>query len=86
MDELDSRTGIYTVRNGVRQEIRIEHPDFRMLDIYASWTPQRRLKASADMMRAARRIMTAGVRQQHPDWSDQDVRREVARRYLGYRD
>jgi hypothetical protein len=86
MHELDSRTGIFTIRNGVREEIRIERPDHRMLDIYASWTPQRRLKAVADMMRAAREIMTAGVRQQNPHWSDAEVRKEVARRHLGYRD
>ncbi len=86
MQELDSRTGIFTTRNGVREEIRIERPDFRLLEIYASWTPARRMKAVADMMRAAREIMTAGVRQQHPDWSDAEVKREVARRYRGHGD
>jgi hypothetical protein len=86
MQELDSRTGIFTTRNGVREEIRIERQDYRLLDIYASWTPARRLKAVADMMRAARETMTAGVRQQHPDWSDAEVKREVARRYRGYGD
>lgn len=85
MQEPDSRTGIFTVRNGVRQEIRIERPDHRMLDIYASWTPQRRLRAVADMMRAAREMMTAGVRHQYPEWSDAEVKLEVARRHLGYR-
>lgn len=85
MREPDSRTGIFTVRNGVREEIRIERPDHRMLDIYASWTPQRRLKAAADMAREARAIMTAGVRQQNPEWSEAEVMTEVARRHLGYR-
>lgn len=78
MRELDSRTGIFTTRNGVREEIRIEHADYRLLDIYASWTPERRLQAVADMMRAARETMTAGVRQQHPDWTDAEVKREVS--------
>lgn len=86
MRELDSRTGIFTTRNGVREEIRIERADYRLLDIYGSWTPARRLKAVADMMRAAREVMTAGVRQQHPDWTDAEVKREVARRYGGYGD
>jgi hypothetical protein len=86
MHEPDSRTGFFWTRNGVREEIRIERPDFRLLDIYASWTPERRLKAVADMMRTARQTMTAGVRQQHPDWSDAEVKREVARRHRGYRD
>ena len=83
MNERDSRTGIFRTRHGVRQEIRIEHPDHRMLEIYASWTPYRRLQAVADMMRAVREIMTAGVRHQHPEWSDDEVRREVARRHRG---
>lgn len=86
MREPDTRTGIFTTRNGVREEIRIERPDYRLLDIYASWTPARRLDAVAEMMRAAREIMTAGVRQQHPGWTEAEVRREVARRYRGYRD
>jgi hypothetical protein len=86
MWEPDTRTGIFTTRNGVREEIRIERPDYRLLDIYASWTPERRLNAVADMMRAAREIMTAGVRQQHPDWTEAEVKREVARRYRGHRD
>lgn len=86
MQELDSRTGIYTTPNGVREEILIERPDHRMLDIYASWTPQRRLRAVADMMRAAREMMAAGVRHQYPEWSEAEVRKEVARRHLGYRD
>ncbi|HEY0015647.1 MAG TPA: hypothetical protein VGC13_04990 [Longimicrobium sp.] len=86
MRELDSRTGIFTMRNGVREEIRIERADDRLLDIYSSWTPARRLKAVADTMRAAREVMTAGVRQQHPDWTDAEVKREVARRYRGYGD
>lgn len=86
MQEMDSRTGIFTVRNGIREEIRIERPDYRLLDIYASWTPAKRLKAVADMMRAARDVMTAGVRQQHPEWSDAQVKREVARRHRGYGD
>lgn len=55
-----------------------------MLDIYASWTPQRRLKAVADMAREAREVMTAGVRQQNPGWSEAEVKKEVARRHLGY--
>lgn len=86
MHEPDSGTGIFTTRNGVRHEIRIERPDHRMLDIYASWTPQRRLQAVADMGREAREIMTAGVRQQNPGWSEAEVKQEVARRYLGYRE
>jgi hypothetical protein len=85
MHEPDSGTGIFTIRNGVRHEIRIERPDHRMLDSYASWTPQRRLRAVADMGREARELMTAGVRQQNPGWSEAEVKKEVARRYLGYR-
>lgn len=85
MQEPDSRTGIFTMRNGVLEEIRIEPPDYRMLEIYASWTPQRRLKAMAEMMKEARDVMAAGVRQQNPGWSEAEVKREVARRHLGYR-
>ena len=43
-------------------------------------TPTERLQIGFDMWRAARKLVAAGVRQQHPDWSDDEINREIARR------
>jgi len=51
-----------------------------MVAIYQQKTPTERLEIGFSMWRAARKLAEAGVRHQHPDWSDHDVTREVARR------
>jgi len=43
-------------------------------------TPAQRLEAVNTMWRTARRLVTAGVRTQHPDWGDDRIDREVAKR------
>lgn len=84
MENKDARTGIWTTRNGRREEIRIQHPDWDMLDIYASWTPQQRIRAVDEMMRSARKMLSSAIHGEHPEWTEEQVRREVARRILGH--
>jgi len=43
-------------------------------------TPTDRLSTLDGLWRSARAFVLAGVRAQHPDWSDDLVMREVARR------
>ena len=59
--------------------------DDELVGIYRSWTPAQRLKASDDMMRFTRSLLWGVLRAEHPDWSEEDIRREVARRILGSR-
>ena len=51
-----------------------------MAAIYRRKTPTERLQIGFGMWRAARKLVAAGVRHQHPDWSDDNVTREIARR------
>ena len=51
-----------------------------MAAIYRQKTPTERLQIGFGMWRAARKLVAAGVRHQHPDWSDDNVTREIARR------
>lgn len=51
-----------------------------MAAIYRQKTPTERLQIGFDMWRAARKLVAAGVCDQHPDWSDEEVSREIARR------
>jgi Rv0078B-related antitoxin len=46
-------------------------------------TPAERIAMTADANETARKLAAAGIRHDHPDWSQRDVEREVARRMLG---
>ncbi len=51
-----------------------------MAAVYRQKTPTERLQIGFDMWRSARKMVAARVHQQHPDWSDDEANREVARR------
>ena len=51
-----------------------------MADVYRQKTPAERLQIGFAMWRAARKLIEAGVRRQHPEWSDDLVSGEIARR------
>ena len=50
--------------------------------IYRRMTPEQRLKVAEGLYWSARKLKTAGVRSQHPDWSDAQVHAEVNRLFL----
>ncbi|HYH79971.1 MAG TPA: hypothetical protein VEX86_09235 [Longimicrobium sp.] len=82
MDRADNRTGIFHTINGETREIVVERPDRRLLEIYSSWTPAQRLQAAAEQTRYMLQALAAQLQSLHPDWSPQQVNREVARRQL----
>jgi len=49
-------------------------------------TGDRRLKVAERLYWSARKLKAAGVRSQHPDWSEQQVRAEVNRLFLHARE
>ena len=51
-----------------------------MVEVVRNMTPSERLEVGFGMWRSARRLTTAAVRHQHPDWNEGKVKREVARR------
>jgi hypothetical protein len=51
-----------------------------MADVYRQKTPAERLQIGFGMWRAARRLVESGIRRQHPEWSDDLVNGEIARR------
>jgi Rv0078B-related antitoxin len=81
--EKNNRTGIFTTINGERREIVIELLDPKQGEIYRSWTPAQRLRAAADLCRFARQLMRNQIQSLNPEWSPEQVEREVARRTLG---
>jgi hypothetical protein len=59
---------------------QIEVVDEAMAAILRQKTPAERIAMAAAAHRTARQILTARVRAQHADWTDEQVQREVARR------
>jgi hypothetical protein len=61
---------------------RIEVVDDAMAAIYRSKTIAERIAIACDAHRTARLMITASVQHLHPDWSAEQVQKEVARRLL----
>ncbi len=61
----------------------IEIPDERISRILRTKTIAERVAMIADANDTARLIAAAGIRHLHPNWSEDQVQREVARRMLG---
>jgi len=51
-----------------------------MAKVYRQKTSAERLQIGFSMWRAARKLVECGVRRQHPEWSDDQVNGEIARR------
>ena len=66
----------------LRNRPRIEAIDREYAAILAAKTPAERVGMVGEANRMARILAECGVRYLHPDWSDDEVRAEVARRML----
>lgn len=60
----------------------IELVDDRVAAALRSKTPAERLAMCFDAEKLVRLLMAAGIRYQHPDWDEEQVQWEVARRFL----
>ena len=63
-----------------------DDPSPEQIAIYRQMPGARRLKLAERMFWEARRLKTAGVRHQHPEWQEQQVIAEVNRIFLNVRD
>jgi hypothetical protein len=61
---------------------QVEVVDDRVAEILKSKTPAERLRIGFNMWISARRMLLSHIKDTHPDWSQQEVEREVARRLL----
>ncbi len=61
---------------------QIEVVDEAVAAILRQKTPAERIAITAAAHRTARALLTAQIRRQHADWTDEQVGREVARRLL----
>jgi hypothetical protein len=59
---------------------QIEVVDDALADVLRQKTGAERLAIANGLFLSARRMLTSYLRTQHPDWSDPQIAREVARR------
>ncbi|MHC4876295.1 MAG: hypothetical protein ACYTGL_07340 [Planctomycetota bacterium] len=62
---------------------QIEVVDDAIADVLRQKTHAQRVAMVSDAHETARQLVTGGVRDQHPDWNEEQVQAEVARRLLG---
>ena len=58
----------------------IVHPEQKR--IYQSMTPAKKLMIAADLYHSARTLKAAGLRDQHPDWSEKEIQEKVKEIFL----
>ena len=58
----------------------VEMMDPLMVEVMRNKTPAERLAIACGMWESARVIIGGAVRQQHPNWNEETVNREIARR------
>jgi len=63
-----------------RRPLNVELMDDAMADVLRAKSPAERLAIANGMWRSARRMIEAILRAEQPDWSADQIRREVARR------
>jgi hypothetical protein len=61
---------------------RIELLEDAMVEILRQKTPAERLAMGLEMNRTARLMIAAGLRDYHPDWTEQEILAELGRRML----
>lgn len=59
---------------------RIERPDPEMVEVLRSKTGAERLAMTSGMVASARRMLSSALAARHPDWDQERVEEEVARR------
>ncbi len=59
---------------------QIEVMDDQMAEVYRQMTGAQRLAIASGMFASARRMLLSHLRATHPEWSEEQVLREAARR------
>lgn len=62
------------------KDLRIEIVDHEMARILRAKTGAERLKIASDMFASARRMIVSHLASQHPDWTEDQIQQETARR------
>lgn len=71
-----------TVTDRVNEGLPDERLSAEQIDALSAITGEERLRLAERLYWSARRMKAAGLRSQHPDWTDERVAAEVARIFL----
>ncbi len=90
MPQFDQETMVKLVselrRNVAREIIKFYplnsemHPEQKKS--YQAMTPEQKLQVALDLYYSAREIKTAGLKSQHPDWTEDTIRQKVREIFL----
>jgi hypothetical protein len=58
----------------------LESLDHEMAAVYRGKSPEERIRIAFGLWTSTRKLLEGILRSQHPDWNDQKVQSEVARR------
>jgi len=64
------------------RSLAVEVVDDRVAAVLRNKTPAERLGIAFNMWTSARRMLHSHIKHSRPDWSEQEVEREVSRRFL----
>jgi hypothetical protein len=53
----------------------------KQIEAYRRMRPEERVRVGFELYEMARALARAGIRHQHPEWDDEQVQREVVRRF-----
>lgn len=59
---------------------KIEVVDDSMAEVFRGMSGARRLQIASDMYKSARAMLLSHLRSEHPDWGEEQIVREAARR------
>ena len=59
------------------------HPE--QIRIYQLMTPEQKLEVSLKLYHSAKALKAAGLKQQHPDWSEEEIKKQVNEIFLNAR-
>ena len=62
------------------REMRFDFVDDDMARVLRAKTGAERLQIASDMFSSVRRMMVSHLRTEHPDWTEEQIQREVSRR------
>ena len=68
------------VRTMDKRDIRVERLDEELIEVYRAMTPAERLQQAFSMWRYARIQIYHSVKALHPDWPEDTIHKEVAKR------
>jgi hypothetical protein len=80
---LDGRGNVDMAQDTAQRPIRVEVVDDAVAAVLRDKTGAERLRIASGLFSSARRMLISHLRSMHPDWCEEQIVREAARRLSG---